>query len=57
FPSRAFSPPAPVFTENSVEEQEVESIIDHQRRGRGYRFLVHWRGFPSSHDSWLPGAE
>ena len=57
FPSRSFSPPAPVFTEDGLEEQDVESIIDHQRRGRGYRFLVHWKGFPSSHDSWLPGSE
>ncbi len=56
FPSRTFHPPPPIITENGVEEQEIESILDHQRRGRGYRFLVHWKGFPSSHDSWLPGS-
>ena len=56
-PSRAFNPPPPIMTENGVEEQEVETILDHQRRGRGFRFLVHWKGFPSSHDSWLPGSE
>ena len=57
FPSREFHPPPPVVTENGVVEQEIESILDHQRRGRGFRFLVHWKGFPSSHDSWLPGSE
>ena len=57
YPSRSFNPPSPIFTADGLEEQEVEAIIDHQRRGRGYRFLVHWKGFPSSHDSWLPGSE
>ena len=57
FPSREFHPPSPIVTEHAVEEQDVESILDHPRRGRGFRFLVHWKGFPSSHDSWLPGAE
>ena len=58
FPSRIYRPPPPVLTENGVEEQEIEAILDHQRRGgHGFRFLVHWKGFPSSHDSWLPGSE
>ncbi len=56
FPSRAHPSPGPIITEDGVEEYEVESIVDHQRRGRGYRFLVRWKGYGPASDTWLPGA-
>ncbi|TBU24917.1 hypothetical protein BD311DRAFT_670751 [Dichomitus squalens] len=31
-------------------------ILPHRRQGCGLRFLIHWEGFPYSHDSWLPGS-
>ncbi|TBU41888.1 hypothetical protein BD309DRAFT_867441 [Dichomitus squalens] len=34
----------------------ARSILPHRRRGRGFRFLIHWEGFPYSHDSQLPGS-
>ena len=44
-------------TDEGVEEYEVEEIIDHQRRGRGYRFLVRWKGYGPGDDSWLSGTQ
>ncbi len=35
----------------------MDEIIDHQRRGRGYRFLVRWRGYGPGSDTWLPGVQ
>jgi RNase H-like domain found in reverse transcriptase/Integrase zinc binding domain/Chromo (CHRromatin Organisation MOdifier) domain len=36
------------------EEYEVESILGHQRRGRGYRYKIKWKGYPISEASWEP---
>jgi hypothetical protein len=34
----------------------VETILDsrYQGRGRVRQFLIHWKGYDSSHDSWEP---
>lgn len=42
FPGHELSRPPPIVMENGMEEWEVESIIEHRRRGRGYQYLVHW---------------
>ena len=34
-------------------EYEVEKIVDHKRRGRGFQYRVRWRGYPQSFDTWL----
>ena len=57
FPTCVYHPPPPVLTKNGIEEQEVKAILDHQCHGHSFRFLVHWKGFLSSHDLWLPGSE
>ena len=50
-PAFALTPPDTIEGE---EEYEVENIVGHRRRGRGYQFLVHWKGYPTSEDEWLP---
>lgn len=49
----AFTEPPPDLI-NDEEEWEVESIVKHRRRGRHYQYLVHFKGYPTSEDEWLP---
>ena len=37
---------------NREEEFEVDSIWDHRKRGRGYLYLVRWKGYPD--ETWEP---
>ena len=57
FPSRSHTRPGPIVTEDGNEEFIVESIVDHRRRGRGFQYLVRWKGYGPDADSWLPGKE
>ena len=53
FPGRAHTKPAPILI-NEEQEWEVEWILDFRERpGRG-QFLVKWKGYPSSENSWEP---
>ena len=36
------------------EEYEVEAILSHKQLGRGYSYLIKWREYPSSDNSWQP---
>ncbi|PSR79777.1 hypothetical protein PHLCEN_2v6895 [Hermanssonia centrifuga] len=57
YPSRAHNEPAPIFDPETRENQHfVERILDRRRRGRGWQYLVHWKGFGPEHDEWLPGS-
>ena len=51
----AFEDPPPDII-NEEEEYEVEKILAHRKQGRGYRYLIHWKGYPNSSDSWEPTA-
>ena len=57
FPSCRFEELNPIITNDGDEEYFVERILDAQRRGRGYQYLVRWRGYGQEHDKWLPGSE
>ena len=36
------------------EVYEVESIVKHRRRGRGYQYYVKWKGYPITDATWEP---
>ena len=48
-----FTRPPPII--DSEEEYEIEAILDARRHGRGrqLQYLVHWKGYPHSDDSWV----
>ena len=39
-----------------MEEEifEVDSILDYKKRGKRNYYLVHWKGYPHTEDSWEP---
>jgi hypothetical protein len=45
------SPPAK-FTRTG-KEHYIRDIISHKKSGRGWRFLVRWKGFPDSDNEWM----
>ena len=46
-------PPAPdPVIVNNEEEYEVETIRGVCKRGWGYQFLVHWKGYSDEDDTW-----
>jgi Chromo (CHRromatin Organisation MOdifier) domain len=36
------------------EVYEVEQILKHRKRGRGYEYLIKWVGYPITKASWEP---
>ena len=48
-----FTEPPPELLEGE-EVYEVETILNHRKRGRGYQYYVKWRGYPISDASWEP---
>ena len=50
-----FARPPPDLIE-SEEEYEVENIINHRHYGRGrqLQYLIKWKGYPSSDNTWEP---
>ena len=45
----------PSVMEESEEEYKVEYIHDirRHRRGRKLQYLMHWKGYPTTDDSWV----
>jgi Chromo (CHRromatin Organisation MOdifier) domain len=45
----------PPILEEEEEEYEIEAILDMRRYGRKktLQYLVHWKGYPHSNDSWV----
>ena len=48
-----FTEPPPELVDGE-EVYEVETILNHRKRGRGYQYYVKWRGYPISDASWEP---
>ena len=47
--------PAPIYLEEEDEpEYEVDKILDSRIRWRRIEYLVSWKGYDASHNSWEP---
>jgi hypothetical protein len=49
-------PPAPpaLYVKDDQEYYEIEDILDSHRDGRRLKYLIKWKGFPGSENSWEP---
>jgi hypothetical protein len=56
FPSHTLEKPGPIEVDGH-DELFVERIIDHKKVGRGFRYLVRWRGESPGEDCWIKGAD
>ena len=57
FPGWDFPHSGTVLLENGREEHVIERILDKQRCGRGWQYLVWWKGYGLGDDEWLPRRE
>jgi hypothetical protein len=48
-----FPEPPPELLDGE-EVYDVETILNHRKRGRGYQYFVKWQGYPISDASWEP---
>ncbi|EGU13057.1 RNA binding protein [Rhodotorula toruloides ATCC 204091] len=55
FPAREPPRPEPMDVEGE-EEYIVEAIVDEKGRGRSKKYLVKWRGYPESENTWEGAA-
>jgi len=45
---RVYKDPAP--PPDIINEEEVEEIRGHCKKGRGTQFLIYWKGYRNKHD-------
>jgi hypothetical protein len=57
FPEREFPRDGPVMLADGREEHVIERVLDERRRGRGWQYLVRWKGYGPGDDEWLPRRE
>jgi hypothetical protein len=57
FPSHEHAQPGPIVGSDRMEEYTIEKIVDEQKMGWGFKYLVQWAGYSTSDDLWLPQCE
>ena len=57
FLGRELSRDRPVTLPNGQEEHVIKEILDDQRRGKGWQYLVRWKGYGPGDDEWMPRQE
>ena len=57
FPERELSRDGPVRLPNRQEEHVIERILDDRRQGKGWQYLVRWKGYGPGDDEWMPRRE
>jgi hypothetical protein len=45
-------PRPPPDIDNDEERYEIETILNHRKRGRGYQYYVKWKGYDITEASW-----
>ena len=55
-PPRKPLPPPALYVKDDQAYFEIEDILDSKRTGRRLHYLVKWKGFPDSENSWEPLA-
>jgi transposase InsO family protein len=45
-------PQPPPDIDNDEERYEIETILNHRKRGRGYQYYVKWKGYDITEASW-----
>src|SRR5688572_7474493 len=53
FTSRKLNRPTPLIIDNA-EEWEVETILNYCLQNNKHEFLIHWKGYDRSDNSWKP---
>jgi hypothetical protein len=53
FPGRELPRDGPIKLANGQEEHVIERILDERRRGKGWQYLVRWKGYGPGDDEWM----